>query len=434
MYGFGGFLPDILPQEFAAPPSPGEAAFAGSDEDWMREALRASMEGCGKASPNPSVGCVVVKDGREVARGCTSWFGGPHGERNAIARVPADFAWAEATVYVVLEPCAHHGKQPPCADLFAERKPGRVVCALGDPFAQVDGAGFAKLAAAGIPVTRGVLAREAALWLSAFLLGVKRKGAVVAAKWAQSLDGCLADDQGDWRWITGAPARAYTHWLRLKYDGILVGAGTLLNDAPRLDARDRPAGFEEAPGPLRIVFDPHARLLSAAEGQRNALRSSTLGEGVPLVVIGKAQALEAGRKAEPGWRAECESRGVRFVPFEGEDLVEGLLGVLDTYDFSEFRPSPFRARPLGSVLVEGGPTLLNALFDAGRIDIAHAFLAPFFLGGVRNRIGTPHTLARAERLASVASFRAGNDAVWELLPPRTHAMLAACLGGDGITV
>lgn len=398
-----------------------------SDEDWMRETLRTSMEGCGAASPNPSVGCVLVKDGQEIARGCTQPFGGAHGERVAFLRASDSVNWSEVTAYVALEPCAHHGKQPPCADLFVEKKVGRVVAALRDPFDAVNGQGFERLRKAGIRVDEGVLAKEMALWLSPFLLSVKKKregklGLVWAAKWAQSLDGCLADDSGISQWITGPLARQYVQWLRQKYDGILVGVGTLLEDAPRLDARDA-HGMPLAPlfQPLRFVSDPGSRLLCAEDEKKVCLRERTFSTGTPLVVVSSREShdLALTRPGVRAWKHELEALGVVFALFEASSNLEGLLNVMENTDFSSLRPGPFRARPMQSVMVEGGPSLLNALLDARVFDLCHAFLAPFFLGGKRFRLGLPTPLGEAERFVPLASFSAGEDMVWEFSSAQT---------------
>jgi diaminohydroxyphosphoribosylaminopyrimidine deaminase/5-amino-6-(5-phosphoribosylamino)uracil reductase len=419
-HALGGYLPDLLMGKEEAP-----ARFSSptSDEDWMREALRASHVGCGRASPNPSVGCVLVKDGREIARGCTDWFGGVHGERAAVAGVPEGVEWSGVTAYVVLEPCAHQGKQPPCAALLAEKKPGRVVAALGDPFAAVDGRGFAMLREAGVRVDVGVLAREAALWLSPFLLHVRRQKVIFAGKWAQSLDGCLADDHGASRWITGSQSRRYTHWLRRKYDGILVGAGTLLADSPRLDSRFDDTGRHEQP--VRFAFDPRARLLMADNATRDALRAGTLASGLPLVVISEAGAHTQARSSHADWHDELLEAGVRFETFPPSfpSAIGGLRAVLENVDFSELRPGPLRARPVRSVLVEGGPRLLTALMEAQELDLCHAFVAPVFLGGTRARLGIPSPLSSAERYVPLASFPAGDDLVWEFAPGDRAALL-----------
>lgn len=427
-FTLGGWLPDVPGVETPQ----GSAAPLATDEDWMREALRASMQGSGEASPNPSVGCVLVKDGQEIARGCTQAFGGAHGERVAFSRVGGEVDWSQVTAYVALEPCSHEGKQPPCADLFVDKKVGRVVAALGDPFDAVNGQGFARLRAAGIRVDVGVLAKEAALWLSPFLLSVKkvragRKGLVLAAKWAQSLDGCLADDSGTSQWITGPSARAYTQWLRRKYDAILVGAGTFLDDAPRLDARDT-AGTPLAAllQPLRFVFDPGARTLCAGEDVKARLRAGSLSAHLPLVLVTSRHAHENAmtRTGVRVWCEELERAGVVFQTFDASSHLEGLLGILEDVDFSALRPGPFRARPVQSVLVEGGPTLLNALLDARRVDLCHAFVAPLFLGGTKYRLGAPRGLEDAERFAPLASFQAGADVVWEFASKDTAAALA----------
>jgi diaminohydroxyphosphoribosylaminopyrimidine deaminase / 5-amino-6-(5-phosphoribosylamino)uracil reductase len=433
LFALGGYVPDVLGTQEPVGQLPLKAfrdLKGDSDSHWMREVLRVSMEGCGEASPNPSVGCVLVKNGLEIARGCTQAFGGLHGERVAFERAPLDISWPEVTAYVALEPCAHHGKQPPCVDLILEKKPGRVVVALGDPFEGVNGAGFSALRAAGLRLEMGPLARETALWLSPFLLSVKQKRVVLAAKWAQSMDGCLADDSGASRWITGPEARRYTHWLRRKYDAILVGAGTLLADAPRLDARvgEMPALQQ----PLRMVFDPNARLLLCDENTRLRLRAGTLAFGAPLVLFCTQTALGAALR-EPGvshWFEELGRLGVTFevldAPIGYANAIQSLLAKLNGFDFSPYRKGKFLPRPVQSVLVEGGATFLNALFAARAIDICHAFVAPFFMGGTAHRLGEATVLSDVERFSPVASFQAGSDFVSEFLPSDRHALLASC--------
>jgi diaminohydroxyphosphoribosylaminopyrimidine deaminase/5-amino-6-(5-phosphoribosylamino)uracil reductase len=305
-----------------------------------------------------------------------------------------------------------------------EKKVGRVVAALRDPFDAVNGQGFARLRAAGVHVEEGLLAKEFAMWLSPFLLSVRKQSAakqtiVMAAKWAQSLDGCLADDTGRSQWITGPLARQYTHWLRRKYDGILVGAGTLLDDAPRLDARnEKGEPLEAVLQPLRFVFDPGARLLCVDEPGKVRLRLGTLSTGTPLVVITSRRIHDDAltRRGVRAWCDELEKLGVVFHTFDAPTHTEGLLSVLEGADFSSLRPGPFFPRPVQSVLVEGGPTLLNALLAARKVDVCHAFVAPLFLGGVKFRLGGLTELGNAERFVPLASFAAGTDVVWEFAP------------------
>jgi diaminohydroxyphosphoribosylaminopyrimidine deaminase/5-amino-6-(5-phosphoribosylamino)uracil reductase len=201
----------------------------------MRAALALARRSLGRTWPNPAVGCVIVKDGRIVARGRTQDGGRPHAEVDALNK--AGEAARGATVYVTLEPCSHFGKSPPCADALVRAGVAHVVSAMEDPNPAVNGQGHARLREAGITVDVGEGAREAAEINAGFLLRVGSGRPLFHLKLASSLDGRIATASGESKWITGEEARAHAHLERARADMILVGRGTFEADSPRLDVR-----------------------------------------------------------------------------------------------------------------------------------------------------------------------------------------------------
>jgi len=216
----------------------------------MAAALALAERGRGRTAPNPNVGCLIVKGGRIVGRGWTQPGGRPHAEAMALA--DAGTAAIGATVYVTLEPCAHASPRgPACSDLLVAAQPARLVAALTDPDRRTAGEGFARLRAAGIQVTEGVLAAEAQRSMAGFLTRQASGRPHVTLKLALSLDGMIARADGESQWITGAAARAHVHLERSRHDAILVGGGTWKKDRPRLDVRL--AGLEDR-SPRRVVL------------------------------------------------------------------------------------------------------------------------------------------------------------------------------------
>jgi diaminohydroxyphosphoribosylaminopyrimidine deaminase/5-amino-6-(5-phosphoribosylamino)uracil reductase len=205
------------------------------DDRWMALALALGRRGMGRVWPNPAVGCVVVRDGRVIGRGWTGDGGRPHAETVALAQ--AGEAARGATAYVTLEPCAHHGRTPPCADALIASGVARVVVAAGDPDARVSGRGLARLREAGIAVTTGVREREARHDHAGFLLRVQRGRPWVTLKLAASLDGRIATASGESQWITGPRAREAVQALRARHDAVMVGGGTARADDPLLTVR-----------------------------------------------------------------------------------------------------------------------------------------------------------------------------------------------------
>lgn len=202
----------------------------------MGAALALASRGRGRTAPNPSVGCVIVANGRVVGRGWTQDGGRPHAEAMALRQAGA--AATGATAYVTLEPCAHlSARGPACTDLLIAAGVARIVAAMGDPDPRTNGSGFARARDAGIAVVEGVREAEARSMIAGFLMRQASGRPYVTLKLATSLDGCIAMADGQSRWITGAQARAHTHLERSRHEAILVGRGTLVADAPRLDVR-----------------------------------------------------------------------------------------------------------------------------------------------------------------------------------------------------
>ena len=340
----------------------------------MRAALTLAQRGLGSVAPNPAVGCVLVKDGHVVGRGWTQPGGRPHGETEALDR--AGPLAAGATAYVTLEPCAHHGETPPCAEALAAAGVARCVVAMQDPDPRVSGTGLAHLRGAGLDVAVGTLAEEAAEVNAGFLMRVETGRPLVTLKLATSLDGRIATGGGESRWITGEPARAYAHLLRVQHDAVLVGSGTAMSDNPRLDVR---LPGLAARSPLRIVLDGRLRvplnhdLVARAKAQPTLLLT---GAGQPE---DKLATLE---------RAGVE---VATVGQDGDgrlslDAVLALLG----------------QRGLTRLLVEGGGELAAGLFGADLVDRMVWFHAPGVIGGDGVAAVGGYALAR---LADMARFR-----------------------------
>ncbi|MFW5858282.1 MAG: bifunctional diaminohydroxyphosphoribosylaminopyrimidine deaminase/5-amino-6-(5-phosphoribosylamino)uracil reductase RibD, partial [Planctomycetota bacterium] len=242
-------------------PQPDRAA----DEIHMRRAIALSRKALGWASPNPAVGCVLVREGTGVGEGWTAPYGGPHAEVAALAA--AREAARGATAYVTLAPCAHHGKTPPCTAALLAAGVARVVVAVDDPD-PVSRDGVAVLRQAGVSVDLGCCDAEALDVLGGFVKTIATGLPLVRLKYAMTLDGRIASRTGHSRWVSGAEARAEVHRFRAESDAVLVGVGTVLADDPRLTARDAEGALDPASGqtwqPRRVVLDSHGRTPASA--------------------------------------------------------------------------------------------------------------------------------------------------------------------------
>jgi diaminohydroxyphosphoribosylaminopyrimidine deaminase/5-amino-6-(5-phosphoribosylamino)uracil reductase len=320
------------------------------DWHWMRLALELAERGRGHVEPNPLVGAVLVRDGVQVGSGWHQRYGGPHAEVHALAEAGA--AARGATLYVMLEPCCHHGKTPPCTDALLQAGVARVVAALPDPFPQVAGRGAAQLRAAGVPVEFGPGEAEARRQNAPYLKLLATGRPYVHAKWATTLDGKIATHTGASKWISNESSRRRVHALRGRMDAILVGSGTVRADDPLLTAR--PPGPRT---PLRIVLDHNAALSRDCQLVRTARE-------VPVLVV-------AGDTAPKERLQELRTLGVEVLSLPAADRAGEVLSLLDELG----------RRRLTNVLVEGGSAVLGSFLDAGAIDEVHVFVAPLLAGG-----------------------------------------------------
>lgn len=236
-----------------SPAAPSAPVFSDTDRDMMRRALTLAAEGRFSTSPNPRVGCIIAHGGQIVGQGFHLKAGGPHAEVHALRQAGENARGA--TAYVTLEPCAHYGRTPPCAEALIAGGVGRVVAAMRDPNPQVAGKGFALLEAAGIATACGLLADEARELNRGFLSRIERGRPFVRIKTAASLDGKTALADGRSQWITGAAARADVQRLRAESCAVLTGIGTVLHDNPRLNVRK----FSTIRQPLRVILDSRLR-------------------------------------------------------------------------------------------------------------------------------------------------------------------------------
>ena len=216
----------------------------------MERALELATKGRGSVSPNPMVGCVIVHQDKIIGEGFHQEYGQPHAEVNAINSVVNTELLKESTVYVTLEPCAHHGKTPPCADLLIAKNVDKVVIACRDPFDQVDGKGIEKLTSAGVKVEVGIMEKEAKQLNARFFTSVLKTRPYVILKWAQSQDDFLARENYDSKWISNPYSRQLVHKWRSEEDAILVGKHTAIHDDPSLTVRDW-----DGKNPTRILLD-----------------------------------------------------------------------------------------------------------------------------------------------------------------------------------
>ena len=334
-------------------PDKGSSAAVAADQGWMRLALRLANRGQGQVAPNPSVGCVLVRDNRIVGRGWTQPGGRPHAE--AVALAQAGSGAAGATAYVTLEPCSHHGKTPPCADALIAAGVVRVVAAIQDPDARVDGQGFERLRAAGLAVTVGVCGELAGAALAGFIRRRLDGRPLLTLKLAASIDSRIATRDGESQWITGEPARRLAHLMRARHDAILTGTGTVLADDPSLTCRL--PGLDQRT-PVRVVLD--SRLVTPLN---SVLVSSA--RNIKTMIITTAGASDASAAALRG---------------EGVEVAR----VAETKDGKVGLDAALRALGdcgITSVLVESGGFLAASFLSAGLVDRLVWFRAPMVIGG-----------------------------------------------------
>ncbi|MGA9162913.1 MAG: bifunctional diaminohydroxyphosphoribosylaminopyrimidine deaminase/5-amino-6-(5-phosphoribosylamino)uracil reductase RibD [Thiobacillus sp.] len=348
----------------------------------MARALQLAAQGLFTTSPNPRVGCIIVRDGTVVGEGWHERAGTPHAEIHALKT--AGDAARGATVYVTLEPCSHHGRTPPCAQALVDAGVSRVVAAMSDPNPLVAGGGIDMLTLAGIRAEVGLMENEARMLNPGFISRMTRGRPWVRLKTASTLDGKTALANGQSQWITGAAARADVQHLRARACAILTGSGTVLSDNPRMNVRD----FDIGRQPLRVVVD-------------SALRTPADATILPALI--------ACHHANPVARAALEQAGAEIIELPGADGRVDLLALLTL----------LAQRGVNELHVEAGAALNGALLAAGLVDEWVAYVAPMAVGDdARGLFAQPPltSLAHAARFRLADVRQVGGDLRLTLLP------------------
>ena len=303
-----------------------------ADQHFMMRAFHLALRGAGNVSPNPMVGCVIVKKGEIIGEGWHEKYGEAHAEVNAVKSVKDPLTLKGSTVYVTLEPCAHHGKTPPCADLLVRHEVGKVIIANKDPFPFVNGGGIRRLEEAGILVEMGFLEKEGRRINQRFFSYFEKKRPYIILKWAQTADGFVARENFDSKWISNDKSRKLVHKWRSEEDSILVGTSTARYDNPSLTVREW-----NGENPMRLVIDKNLKL----DKSLNLFDQST---STVCYNLHKNETQE----------------NLEYVQVSRENLLADILS--DLY-----------ARRVQSLFVEGGSKLLQSFFDQGLWDEARVF-------------------------------------------------------------
>lgn len=332
------------------------------DREYMQIALRLAEKGCGFVAPNPMVGAVIVKDGRIIGQGWHERYGDYHAERNALSSCTEPPEGAD--MYVTLEPCCHHGKQPPCVDAILEAGIRRVVTGSVDPNPLVGGKGIRILREHGVEVTENILQKECTELNQVFFHYIRTGRSFVVMKYAMTMDGKIAAYTGASKWITGEAARNHVHQQRHRYTAIMVGAGTVLADDPMLNCR-----MEGGKDPVRIICD--TRLHTPLD----AKVVTTAGQ-VPTIIATCCTDREK--------QLAYEAAGCRILLVDEKDGHVDLQGLMEKLG----------SQQIDSILLEGGGTLNWSALKSGIVQKVQAYISPKLLGGQNARtpvegIGAP---------------------------------------------
>ena len=352
-----------------------------TDANYMQRAISLAEQGRGWTSPNPLVGCVIVKNGKIVAEGYHEKIGGWHAERNAILNSDTDLSGA--TAYVTLEPCCHHGRTPPCSNLLIERGIKKVFIGSRDPNPLVSGKGAKQLRAAGIEVVEDFMREECDKLNPIFFHYIQTKRPYVLLKYAMTADGKIATSTGESKWITGETARTKVQQTRHQYSAIMVGVETVLADNPMLNAR-----MPNAKQPVRVVCDSQLRtpldcqLVQTAKEYRTVI--ATVCEDLQKIEQYRPLGVEV---------MVCKARNKRV---NLDDLLQ-KLGEMQ----------------IDSLLIEGGSSLNFSALESGVVNRVHCYIAPKLVGGkqAKTPIGGEgiDDLSQAVKLKLVSMEMVGED-------------------------
>lgn len=324
----------------------------------MHQALTLAAQGHHRTHPNPMVGCVIVRDGAVIGTGYHEKAGGPHAE--ALALAEAGEGARGATAYVTLEPCAHHGRTPPCTNALIQAGISRVVAAMIDPDDRVAGRGLQALKEAGIETAHGLLQEEAARLNQAWLHWKRTGLPLVTLKAAITLDGKIACHTGDAKWVTSAEARNHAHHVRNQSGAILCGVGTILADDPELTAR--PEGVPDPQDPLRVVVDSLARSPASAR----ILQPEVMARGGAVLIA-------CTKQAPPNRVERLRAAGAEVLLFEPDNGLVPLTALL----------AELGRRGIASLLVEGGGQVHWSFLRSQLAHRALIYMAPKIVGGMR---------------------------------------------------
>jgi diaminohydroxyphosphoribosylaminopyrimidine deaminase/5-amino-6-(5-phosphoribosylamino)uracil reductase len=379
--------------------------FNADDRKFMKQALGLAQKASGLASPNPTVGCVIVRNGRVVGRGWHEYDLMDHAEVRAIGQ--ASGSLQNATAYVTLEPCCHRGRTPPCADRLAGAGIGRVVVARIDPNPLVSGRGVERLRSAGIRVDVGLLSDEAGKLIEAFACRVSTGLPLVVSKAGMSLDGKIGTGRPEGRWITSPESREFGQRLRLTADALLVGIGTVLADDPELTYR----GSASKRGPLmKVVLDAQLRTPCTARIFQTSPRA-------PVLIFCREQVSHA-------HRAELEEKGAEIVSVPGSDDGLDLHAVLEELG----------RRDVLGVLVEGGSKTHWSFLSNRLVDKFYFIVAPIVLGGkdsVPSVGGKGYAaIEEAPKFKITRCFSVGPDIVLETYPSYSRSIISPWLSPE----
>ncbi len=359
-----------------------------TDESYIQLAIEIAKKGKGNVSPNPLVGCIIIKNDRIVGAGYHEKYGSNHAEVNAINSAKENIEGA--TLYTNLEPCSHQGLTPPCVDKIIENKIKRVVIGIMDMNPLVSGRGIRKLKSAGIDVKVGVLEKECIALNKFFFKYVTKKIPYVTLKAAQTLDGKIADVKGGSKWITSLPSRRFVHELRSKYDAVLVGLGTVLKDNPSLTVR-----LVEGRNPKRIVLDTKLELSTG-----HKLFSNNNDKN--LIIITSKKNTNRISKIK-----RIRSKGADII-FAGEH--KGKISLKSAL-------KELAKRKISSVLVEGGNEIFNSFIKENLFDDLFVFISPKIIGcgiPVVGNIGIK-SISKSLKTKFGAVEKIGDDILAELI-------------------
>lgn len=359
-----------------------------TDDSFMRLALALAKRGQGTVSPNPLVGCIIVKNDKIIGTGYHELYGGPHAEVNAIKNATEDVEGAD--LFVNLEPCSHHGKTPPCVDLILEKKIRRVVVGTLDMNPVVSGKGVQKLVEHGVDVKVGVLEEECMNLNRFFFKYITKKTPYITLKLAQTLDGKIADLSRDSKWISSGPSRRVVHLLRSRYDAVLVGSGTVKYDNPRLTVR-----MTEGRNPKRVIVDSDLSL-----GLKYIIFNSR-NEGDVLVITSRTSRA----KKDKLQLLKDKHVQVVFAPVDEDGHINlraamKLLGGMG----------------ISSVLVEGGGKIFTSFVKKNLYDEIRLFISPKLMGRGLDAFGDLgiSSISKSLKLSLKSLERVGDDMYAEL--------------------